>query len=122
MAADLQRSLEQLDAVELKQNADAAVKMGRYQEGLDLYAQARAVNGSNPALWSNAALCHLGLQDHRGCVEACSAALALLDQGGEKTGPARAKALLRRGASRLELKELQGALEDPLPLALTAAA
>ena len=66
---------------------------------------------TNPALWSNAALCHLALRDHLGCVEASTQALELLVQQ-PGTGPTQAKAYLRRGASRVEIKELLGALAD----------
>jgi len=66
---------------------------------------------TNPALWSNAALCHLALRDHLGCVEASTQALELLVQQ-PGTGPTQAKAYLRRGASRVEIKELPGALAD----------
>merc|ERR1719161_1279971 len=109
ITADLQR----LDAVEIKQDADAAVKCGDYPKALELYARARDVDPSNPTLWSNAALCHLALEDNAMCDEACSRALELLTGAkGKGTSQSRAKVHLRRGAARLELKQFSSALED----------
>lgn len=113
MKHNLEGDLQRLDAVELKQDADAAVKLGHFPKAVELYAQARAVDPNNAALWSNTALCYLAMQNHEECIEACTNALQLLEASGDTSGHmAKVKTLLRRGTSRLELKQLHGALED----------
>merc|ERR1711939_918397 len=101
MLKGLREDLSRLDAVDIKQDADAAVKMGDYVKALELYARARDIDPQNAALWSNAALCHLALQNNAGCVEACTNALKPLEASKGKDKVA-----------RLELKQIDGALED----------
>jgi len=101
MGQELQMSLEKLSALEMKLEADATLKMGNFVKAIELYSDARAIDATNAALWSNAAICHLALKDHKSCVAACSEALTLLEapelKGGN--GATRAKAHLRRWAS-----------------------
>jgi len=110
LKADLENDVKRLGAVEIKQNADTAAQQGDYHKAIDLYAQAQLVDPSNAALWSNTAVCYLALQEHSLCAEACTKSLTLLDA--MAAPQVKAKTLLRRGMARLELKDLQGAVED----------
>jgi len=110
--AGLEADLARLDAIEVKEKADAAVKSGQFHEALELYAAAREIDSANSTLWSNAALCCFALHDHPGCVQACTQALELLGQQGGSVAKLQAKTFMRRAASRLEMKQLEAALGD----------
>lgn len=114
MIEGLQADLTRLGAIEIKQDADAAVKLGDFPKALQLYAHARKVDPENATLWSNAALCHLALKDNERCIEACTNALDLLNTSAKDKASRQttAKVVLRRAAARLELKQVSSALED----------
>lgn len=112
MVEQLTSDMQRLDAIEVKQEADAAVKSGAFEKALKLYSDAREIDSTNATLWSNAALCCFALHDHAGCVDACTHALEIMAKTSGDIQKQTAKTHMRRAASLLELKRLTEALED----------
>ena len=98
--------LKEIEGVKLRGNE--AFSKGRYAEAIGAYTDCLALEPSNVdfniALFTNRATAHFKKRDYGACIADCGEAL--------KINPRHIKALLRRGAARLELEEYQEAIED----------
>jgi len=109
----LEHDLSKLGGLELKLQADSATREGRYDDALLLYVEALSIDGSNPSVHSNMALCHLAMGEHEHCVSACSQCIQILDGEAGVGKPAQlAKVLARRGSALSELRRLKEAFTD----------
>jgi len=109
----LQLDLSKLGGLELKLQADAATREAKYDDALLLYVEALSIDGTNPSVHSNMALCHLALGEHEHCVTACSNCIQILDgEAGSGKPTQLAKVLARRGSALSELRRLKEAAAD----------
>merc|ERR1712195_290385 len=109
----LEHDISKLGGLELKLQADSATREGRYDDALLLYVEALSIDGSNPSVHSNMALCHLAMGEHEHCVSACSQCIQILDGEAGVGKPAQlAKVLARRGSALSELRRLKEAFTD----------
>lgn len=131
--------LQQLELChELKKRADTSFGQKNLEEALSLYAQALELVPYHVGCLSNRAACKIALNDFEGCVRDCTLALEILNRtensknlledlgkdslnmmtaiipaaGSEKRKSWYLKTLVRRGATYLQLQQLDEAIAD----------
>lgn len=101
----------------MKSDGNASFKAGRYQEAVDTYTQALAVDPSNKntnsKIWQNRALCNSRLKQWKAAIADCDKALEL-DPSYTKARKTRAKALGESGNWEEAVRDLK-ALHEANP-------
>ena len=75
--ADFSQNKKQVEADELRQKGNLAVKSNRFKEALDLYSSAIALSSGDYRLFCNRALCHLKLGEPQNALDDCQQCLSL---------------------------------------------